>query len=76
MRRKIAMKRTVSELEGYKELYFSILEIIKAQDERFLEQFVTAVRNNIPADGIADLVSASIHEMRHGTMYSKSSPSP
>lgn len=76
MRRKIAVKRTVSELEGYRELYFSILEMIRAQDERFFGRFVTAVRSNIPSGDVADLVSMSIHEMRHGEMSSRSPSSP
>lgn len=76
MRRKIAMKRTVSELEGYRELYFSILEIIRAQDERFFERFVTAVRANVPLDDISDMVSTSILEMRHGAMHPRSPSSP
>lgn len=76
MRRKIAMKRTVSELEGYRELYFSILEIIRAQDEKFFERFVTAVRANVPLDDISDMVSTSILEMRHGAMHSRSPSSP
>lgn len=76
MRRKIAVKRTVSELEGYRELYFSILEMIRAQDERFFGRFVTAVRSNVPLDDIADMVSQSIHEMRYGEMRSRSPSSP
>lgn len=76
MRRKIAMKRTVSELEGYRELYFSILEMIRAQDERFFERFVSAVRANVPLDDIADMVSTSIHEMKHRAMHSRSPSSP
>lgn len=64
MRRKIAMKRTVSELEGYKELYFSILKIIRANDETLLRGLVAAVRGNTSLDGIATIISASIHEMQ------------
>lgn len=76
MRRKIAMKRTVSELEGYRELYFSILEMIRARDERFIERFVTAVRANVALDGLADIVSTSIHKMNLGAMHSMSPSSP
>jgi hypothetical protein len=64
------MKRTVSELEGYRELYFSILKMIRARDEIFLERFVTAVRANVALDDLADIVSTNIHEMNYGAMSS------
>lgn len=76
MRRKVAMKRTVFELEKYKELYYQILEIIRTEDQALLGHFLTAVRSVDSLDDIAAIIPISLQGLKHREMRSSSPVSP
>lgn len=63
MRRKIATKRTIVELEKYKEFFLAVVQIVRAEDDSHLERFVAAVRDDATLDEIATDISRSMQEI-------------
>lgn len=64
LRRKVAMKRTVDELEGYKELLYSLLETLRSGEPTAVDRLMTMIRNSASLSDIAAAVSDNIRAMR------------
>jgi hypothetical protein len=58
------MKRTVDELEGYKELLYSLLDTLRSENPATVDRLLTVIRSNDSLNDIAVAVSENIRELR------------
>lgn len=61
------MKRTVDELEGYKELLYSLLETLRSAEPTTVNHLLSVIRSNASLGDIAAAVSENVRALRSKT---------
>lgn len=64
LRRKVAIKRTIEELEYHKDLLYSLIESLRSSEPTRVDSLLTLIRSNASLNDIAATISENIRELR------------
>ncbi|KAL2012703.1 hypothetical protein VTN00DRAFT_228 [Thermoascus crustaceus] len=63
LRRKVAIKRTIEELEYHKDLLYSLIESLRSSEPTRVDSLLTLIRSNASLNDIAAAISENIREL-------------